>query len=506
MGSNRGFRFALMAVVLASAYLRLGAIDWGEPFVYDSREHLILDRALDIARSGDLDPHWFERPSLLIYVEAALVSALHPLFQAPLESNYLVNAIGPTEVLRTQWPYVAAGRIAVALFGIAGVLLLGLAGARLLSPPAGVAAAAFLAVSPLHDRASHFLAVPVPAATLIAAALCLAAGGSLWFVAGALAGLAAGTAYGAVAGVGAVALLAVDRRSGENGARLAWVFSGALLGFAASTPYAFLDAPPFVEAVAGFAPGNWSAAAIGAGWRSFAFTLYQSGTGPVIAALALFGAARAAGAVLAAAFGRGAGRTSAALLLPTIAYLTWVAAHPATAEDGLVLVLPFLCLLAAAMVQSLAVVLRPAWLARGVFAVIAAVAVVTSLGLALEQAQHFQELDTRTQSLRWIEANLPRGSKIAREEFTPQVQAGRYDVRFVPSLALRPYDWYSAEGVQYLVASSFTYGKATGAARRFYDELTNLPLVAEFGPEEGVRGPLIRIFRLPTGPGNGSVG
>ncbi len=496
----------LAVVAAAAAYLRLTGIAWGAPYAYHPDEHFIVHRALDIVRTGDLDPHWFQYPSLWIYAEALLVAAVRLFSAAPLETNYAVNGIGPWDVLPEQWPFVLAGRVAVALAGTAGIACLGAAGARLFGAPVGLAAAAFVMAAPLHAESSHYLTTDVPSGALVAATLWAAAARRpRWLLAGLLAGLAAGTKYTAgVALFAAAALAWAGQEPRAVAARWARLGGGFLLGFALATPYAILDAPAFWQGIAAQRRNYLGGAGnLGSNLCWYAEYAYRTGLGPVAALLIGLGVVRLAAELVSGARARQPVGKIGAILLPLL-YLPWLAWYPARAERNLVVVLPFLALIAAEFLHRVASLVRhPRW-ARGLFAALVALALASSLPLVAEQNRDFRKADTRTLALRWIEEHLPRGSRIAREEYTPQVRSHRYEVMYGWSLARWPYDWYVANEVEFLVASSSVYGRVLGpphlggeGAAAFYRLIFGLPRLAEFRPGPHARGPVILIFRVP---------
>ncbi|HVM94757.1 MAG TPA: glycosyltransferase family 39 protein, partial [Candidatus Acidoferrales bacterium] len=164
-------RAPLILVVALALCLRFWAIDWGAPYVYHPDEHLVVHPALNIVHTRDLNPHWFQYPSLLIYLQAGVVAALEPFVRVPLISDAEQNRIGPWDVLPAQWPFVLAGRCWVAAFAVVGVVLIYFVGVNLRSSATGFAAAFFLAASPLHNESSHYLTTDVVATTLMTAAL-----------------------------------------------------------------------------------------------------------------------------------------------------------------------------------------------------------------------------------------------------------------------------------------------------------------------------------------------
>lgn len=113
-------------------------------------------------------------------------------------------------------------------------------------------------------------------------------------------------------------------------------------------------------------------------------------------------------------------------------------------------------------------------------------------------AQWFLSPDTRTAALRWIESNVPAGSSIVREAFTPQVPADRYRASQIFQLTRKSLDDYRALGVDYLVASSYQFDRFGGYPEiaAMYDDILALPIVLDIRPMPGLAGPRIVIVRL----------
>jgi len=497
------------AVLGGACWLRFESIDWGAPFVYHPDEHFVLQPALEIVRSGDPNPHFFQYPSLLIYLQAALVAVLRRFVDAPLESNYLVNGIGPWDALPSQWPFVLAGRLLVAASAVLTVALLARTGARLQDRATGWIAAALLAGAALHNQSSHSLTTDVPAtAFVVACLLATAAQPSRWALAGAMAGLAAGTKY--TAGMVLLVPLLAALEGGAPAEILSrWIRIGvaALAAFLLSTPYALLDAPSFWEGLQAQRQNYmaWKGQTGNLWW--YLRELYDRGLGPAPALLAAAGALLLGARALLAARGGGRAALLLSFLLPPLPYVAWIASYPSRAERNLIVVLPFLCLWAALALRWAGDLVRPARLGAALqfAAVLAVLASVLPSSRAFNQ--RLRAPDTRTQALAWMRANVPRGAKVAREEYTPQLQRGEYDVTYVFSLARQPYERYLSERVEYLVASSNVYGRSLEppyiggeVGRAFYETLFGLPLVQEFAPSPAAGGPTIRVYRVPLPP------
>lgn len=129
--------------------------------------------------------------------------------------------------------------------------------------------------------------------------------------------------------------------------------------------------------------------------------------------------------------------------------------------------------------------------------------VIVSMGYlsarTVQQNIGLQTPDGREAARLWIAANVPPGTRLAAETYTPFIDPQRYPVSYLSGLRLQPPEWYVAEGYAWLVFSS-------GAYQRFYvnPELypaeiaqyealfSRFPLAAEFSQN----GTTIRILKV----------
>ncbi len=65
-------RWLLLAILALGLVLRLWGIDWGMPFIYHPDEAYPINGALQMVKTGDLDPHTFHWGSLIFYLNALL--------------------------------------------------------------------------------------------------------------------------------------------------------------------------------------------------------------------------------------------------------------------------------------------------------------------------------------------------------------------------------------------------------------------------------------------------
>lgn len=200
--------------------------------------------------SGDLNPHFFNYPTLTLYLASALYYVYFLLFSAEsleyfVAYRYFVDAADLLAITRTANALVSTGTVAVCMA----------IGGRVYGRTGGQLAGLLLAVMPLHARFAHLAITDVAAGFFVALAVLYGvrvvqtSGRGDLVLAGVWAGLAAASKY--PAGLALVAVLVgclLSRR------RATWVpVAMAGLSFAVASPYTFLDWGGFIEAFAGMA-------------------------------------------------------------------------------------------------------------------------------------------------------------------------------------------------------------------------------------------------------------
>src|SRR6266511_531552 len=164
-----GYGTALAAILGGAAALRFVGIEYGLPFgnLLNPDERSIVPRAWKLVHGGGGDPHWFDYPTLLMYVNA-------PFQTWQDEPSYLTA--------RIVGVVLAAGAIAAAWW--LGRRAFG-------TPTAGAVAAAVVAVCTIHVAYSRAAVTDVPLTLGVAVDLALLVAGRLE-----LAGIAIGLAMG----------------------------------------------------------------------------------------------------------------------------------------------------------------------------------------------------------------------------------------------------------------------------------------------------------------------
>jgi len=449
---------ALGAALAIAAGLRAIGLRYGLPFgnLLNPDEQSIVPRAWAMVHGSGGDPHWFDYPTLLMYVVA------------PFESWQ------PT-------PGYLAARIVVVVFGIAAVAATWWLGRRAYGTLAGAVGAAAVAVDTTAVAYSHAAVTDIPLVAAATAALALMVAGRIE-----LAGLAAGVATSfKYPGVFLLAPLVVA--AWGRWRRLA---AGLVLALGA-----FLAGSPFVAAHPAQAWGDASRVQRLArdGWLGFEHDHWAGiaflqrlwdGLGPVLIVCAA--------GVLVAAWRR---RRSDLILLAFVAVyfvdLLTLRAH--FDRYALPLVAPL---------AVLAGRLRP-------LAPVTLLLLVVPLTWSIRNDVRLTRTDTRVVAQRWIVRHVPEDSRVAVESSTPALPPGYSVVGLALPGPGVPFDpdrnvaRLRREGVAYVVVTG-TVADRVLAARdrypresRFYDDLRRRTRRVYYGaPGRALTGPWVAVYRL----------
>jgi hypothetical protein len=395
--------------------LRVWGIDFGLPAVIaHPDESRVARTSLDFL-GGNLNPGFFNYPTLFMYLNGAA-------YLAYCSARVAAGHFDSIRACAASWPvayeaFFLIPRVMSAAAGTAAVVLASQAGARAADRATGVIAALFTAVAFLHVRDSHFGVTDVTMTTLVLAAVVALMrahekpSGLRFAMAGLVAGLAVSTKYNALL-LGAPLLVSAGLCWRDARRRIDWrvpVFVAMMgLAFVAGTPYAVLDPARFWRDVTGEAAhlSSGHAVFLGVGWIYHArVTLRYGLTLPLLLA-------GVAGAILLAV----RRPASAALLLAFPASYYVVAGRGYTVfARYMIPVVPFLCITAAFLVTFVArAVLRRV----GRHAMTAAVAILAiamagpSFVKAVRMDRVLARADTRGLAAEWIAAQVPVGASI----------------------------------------------------------------------------------------------
>ena len=496
---------ALLAIVALALAVRAWDLGAQLPAMYHPDEPTNLRLVERMVANGDLNPHFFNYPSLWFYLHM-LVSLDGPLLDwipgrqpVPLISNVMGSNYAPAVAM------VLLHRGLTMLFGVALVVVTWKVAERAwggrLAP---VVAAGSVALSPTLIKHSQF-ATPDMLATLVVTLAVLAAlevlrTGSTrsYLVAGLLVGLSVSAKYNAVlvavAVVGAFAVRATRSRPvWADLGRLAMAGAASIVAFVATTPFSLLDRETFMKGIE-FERAHYATGHIGMPTgetpRYYVEFLFTQET--------WIAAAAALGVVLALARG-GADRARALMLLAfPVAYGLVVFSQQVHNDRTIMVLLPVLAVFVGYAAQRL-----HAWgrdlspRPRGAVLAVAGLAVVSTVGMALPSAiVPSSANDVRVEASDWVADNIPAGSSVVVESYSPWVDPEVYRVTGYVTLVTEPLP----DDVDYVIASQAMYGRFVGrpdafpSEARAYEELfSGLRLVKEFP----AGGNSIRIYSVP---------
>ena len=498
--------FLLTAIMVVAAVLRFWALGAGIPYSIGVDEPELMNRAVQMMRTGDFNPRFFDYPGLYIHLQL-VVASIRFLFGATTGQWQSLNQVTPTD-------FYLWGRAVTALLGTATVFLVYLIGMRWGTRYAALAAG-LLAVMPIHVRESHYILTDVPVTFFVALTFLLSlraheqerAWAFAW--AGAAAGLATATKYPGVLAL-LMPLLAVWMSPGTRPSRLmatAVTCGTFLVTFLIAAPYTVLDLPGFLNGYARLA-GYYSRQALSepAGityLKHLRNALHWPAFLMVVAGLIL--------GIVRTARGPGRLRWTLAVIFPLI-YFWLISRQSLVFGRYLMPLIPFACILASCAVVSGVSLLRRFDIPRAPRTALITGLTVTALLPPAIQSVGFNMMITRTSTLEqaheWIVGNVPSGSKIAIETRGLLLEPKAYKTTNVPRLVMDSrgpgyYEQYVEQGYQYVVASSQAFGPAISAPHEQPELFKAYMLLFEqsrelvrFTPSDQHPGPEIRIFAL----------
>jgi hypothetical protein len=408
-GSGGGVRWqwAVLAVIFAIALgLRLWSIDHGLPAVFNPDEvsHFV-PHAVQFHLTGGFDPGYFLNPPLITYV-------FYLAFAVWFGGSDGVAAIIASDPAA---PYLVA-RVAVALIGAVGTIVVYLVGRVLIDRRAGLVAASLMAISFLPVHWSHFATNDV--AAMVAGTISLL--GSVlvlkrqhlagYLLAGAGLGLASGTKY--TTGIVLLPLLTaafIHWRSEHGRAVLGLLIAGfaSIVTFLLAVPTLLTDTQGVLDDLTRLNPSGERLPKIGQaqenGHLYYGWVLTW-GLGWLACACAVFGTI----------WSVMRDRTIAAFLLPApIAYIVFMGGQAAFFGRWLLPVFSFILLLAALGAIRLTDLIstRLGWSPMPVLVAVTVAICLQSVAHVAHTNTLLGRTDTREEAVQWMRDNLPVGTR-----------------------------------------------------------------------------------------------
>jgi hypothetical protein len=472
------WNWVLGAIVALGVILRVWGMTFGLPYMTNPDEGAVIFNALRFLHSGNLSPDFFHWPSLILYLHAALY-AIYFLFgrlSGRFESvddlalpDQLAMAVGkaamPEQFILGRAMSVAFGVLAViAVYGVCRQMHAG----RL----AGWIAALFLSVEPVNVRYSQIIRPDIAAVFFAVASMFFALKilddprPRHYLLAGAFAGLAASSKYNA-------ALIFVSifvahffcfQPRGLLRKEIIFAAMASAGAFFLGTPFALLEPQRFLlqglfaDAIH-YATGH--AGAEGNSLQWYVSFLWSDLGGILVLALGQF--------VLTLARRDSKGW---ALFSFALVYFGFVNLYQVHFDATILPAIPFLFAAAALFLVEVYNFLIHQFSQQSAASPMALGALVIVLALpmlSMTVANDTRLLlpDGRDTAREWIDANLPVGSRIALEAYSPYVNRQHFMVEGFEGLIDHPPEWYAQNGFEYLVFSYGTYGRYYESASRY---------------------------------------
>ena len=475
--------FAVIIVILFMAFLlRIWGIDYDLPYIYHPDEPGYIIISQNIFKTGDLNPHFFNYPSLFFYINAFayipyyLVGKLIGIFRTPGDIvPPLSLAMGVT---RAPMPSaVLLGRFITVCFGIGTVGLGYIVGKRITGRvTVGALTSLIIAISPTNVWHSRLITpdtfVTFFALTSLLGATLIYQCGKRWhyIIAGICTGLTASTKYNG--GLVIVTLLVAHflrhRRESLKQVNLYLALFLCGISFLATTPYAVFDSTKFLNDLK-FEIQHYSTGHAGMEGDSLRWYLnYMWNTAGGIYLLAVLG--------IFYGYAIRPHETALVSVFP-LTYFLFISRFVVRNDRTFLPVTPFLFLLSAWFlilmfdkIKNFRIrLLRQILL--GFIAIFALISMAHPLLRTIEDTRHMMTVDSRETARIWIDLHLPAGSKIAIESYAPFVDPNRFSVQGFGRMIDHEPEWYVEQGFDYLVFSEGMYGRFYRDPNRYRNEI-----------------------------------
>jgi 4-amino-4-deoxy-L-arabinose transferase-like glycosyltransferase len=501
----------LLGVMVVGLVLRLGGLSYGLPYLYHPDEPLGATVALNMLKTGDLNPHFFGYGSLFFYLNALayipyfLLGRLLNVFHSPADiPNLQMLALG---VGQTFMPaQIVLGRLVSVGEGMACIPVAYWIGSRLSNRRVGLLAAGCVALSPTDVIHSQFITPNILTTLMVLltlAAIIRLRPESRWpsyvWVGVALGSSIASKYNAAVLGLAFIA--ACFMLHGWRALRKREVYLSGLVSmitFFVVTPAALLDFAKFIQDtqfhLAYYATADHPGMQGGSTVVFYTtYLLKQEGLLPFLGLLPVLVYAKSRHRI---------GLILTAFALPYVLYISTLKIRN---DRTILIALPVLFIMAADLLdriwQKAAVPSVQKWksFVRPALGLIVILSLVYLGGQALSADIKLATPDAREYARQWIDANLPTELRIIAETYTPYIDPQRFKVTYTDSLILNSPDWYIQKGYDVLVLSSGAFGRFYAMPDQYpaevaqYDELLRrFPEIMRFDENNMT----IRILRV----------
>ena len=420
---------SLILILFSALLVRLYGVNFGLPFIYISDEKTFVSLALKILRTCDLNPHWFGHPGTTIFYMLALLYIF--IFLVGLITGNFINS-SDFEQIYYQDPtiFYLSGRLLFVLFAILTIFFVYLIASRLFNKFTGLISASLLAFNSIHVFFSKLIRTDIFMTFLILMVFgfCLKILKNRkvknYILAGCILGLAVATKYPAViCGVFIIiAWLCTKVWRDIFKVLISGIF--CLLGAFVSSPFLFLDFKNMLVDVKGEAS-----------------CLHISGTGggcidnliwyikePLYDSFFLIGLILVVLGVIFCFFYYSKKEKWLLLVFP-FCFLFFITSLSLRWAHWIMPIIPFMCIFAGYGLNCIINLFKQRWTFRLNNLLIFFLIFFTLLPLiktSILQGYEMLRKDTRTLAREWVLENIPKGSRLLIEKYTPHLPTNDY--------------------------------------------------------------------------------
>lgn len=489
-----------MIILALAISLRIWGVAWGLPYLYHPDEWIVVDIAYNFL-SGDLNPHNFLYPTLTMYLFSFiyfvwyLVGSILNYFDSMQDFHILYS--------EKQEHFYLVARLVIVTFSVLTVVVLFKLIKYYYGVIAAIFASLFLSISYLHIQNSQYATVDVPTGFFTILAIYYILRISIknnkitYILAGIFTGCAVTTKQTGVF-LFLPFIIAHYLYSHEKdgiiqrfySGKIVFYFAALMVSIFVTSPYIFLDFKTFWTFVLqqGDAMQGW----LGSEVDRYSWIYYLK--------LLTVHSKENIGVLLIALCGVWYGikskkkETLIIIAFPLI-YLLIVGSWKTHFPRYVVPIMPFISGFAGVGIAQLVTgnFIRNKVIKASII-IIVIVLIAANTAKAVIYDITLAHDDTRIIAKKWIEKNIPAGSKIAYEYYTPQLHirnSGKFYLMSVASIVSYPLIHYTSKDIDYVIISSFykkRYYRAYKATDTYQAEISRYEALKS-------KGKLIKTFR-----------
>lgn len=505
--------YIILAVILILAFaIRFRGLPFGLPLETHPDEPRVVNSALRIVQSGEMNPHFFDYPSMYIYMQAAL-------FKVTKSISYGTN--GDYKSIKPL--LYSRGRLMTVFISMGTIFVVFLLCRMFFGSTAALAAASFLAFSYNHIANSFLITVDSPMTFFVLMSIfmsvLLQVKGPAWkfyiwnsiFI-----GFAVGCKYTAVFAalpfffahfaVSSFSFKKIFNRKGFIAILL------MIVAFLITTPYSILDYHTFqqhlnndLSSYAGGLPGSEMESRLSYG-PYFSYLVDGFGVIPLLFALG-------GGLVMLFYHRKYDKKMGFLLLIFPVFFFLFIGGFRLSFMRNLMPILPFLSIFAGVSIKTVWDMAVPPSsnskrTTQALWFPVAALVIALGLygmiqqgGKAVKYVRTITLPDTRSMCKDWIEKHLPPGARIILDFYTMGLDKKKFKIKRLSIGAMGNYRNYIH--FDYIVTSNYDYNRFFKNEKKYlnrtatYREIFTYPLIQEFKPN-GITsyGPILRIFQV----------